>query len=167
MIRSFAVIVAAASLAGCQASAPASNSETPEQQIRALLDRWQKAFENHDTAGAMSIYLPGDNVAVYDLSSTIRGKDALRQDYARFFDRFEGPVHSELRDLHITAGPQVAFSYYFQRISGTLKDGRKVQMWIRVTQGYRLVNGRWFAAHDHVSVPIDTKTHQARLDFTP
>jgi uncharacterized protein (TIGR02246 family) len=167
MIRSFSIIVATASLAGCQASGPPPSSQAPEQQIRALLDRWQLAFEKHDVAGAMSIYLPSKNVLVYGLSSTVRGNDALRQDYARFFARFKGPVHSELRDLDIAAGPQVAFSHYFQGISGTLQDGRRVQMWIRVTQGYRLVDGRWFAIHDHVSVPIDMKTRQARLDFTP
>ena|SRR5947209_4141711 len=167
MIRTFPIIVAAAVLAACQASRPPPNSDAPEQQIRALLDRWQKAFENHDPAGAMSIYLPGDSVAVYDLSSTVRGNDALRQDYARFFDRFKGPVHSELRDLHIVAGPQVAFSYYFQGISGTLKDGTKTRTWIRVTQGYRLVNGRWFAVHDHVSVPIDPKTRMGQFQLAP
>lgn len=170
MAQRLAALLTVVLLAGCHSAAARSGgSAGSEQQIRALLDRWQSAFERRDVAGVMSVYLPDKSLTIYDVPPplVLHGSDALRRDYAGYFARFDGPLHSELRDLHIVAGPTSGFAYYLQGIEGRLKDGTKIRRWIRVTQGYRLVEGRWLVVHDHVSVPIDPKTHMGKFDLTP
>lgn len=166
MIKAFPTIAAVMLLAGCQ-SAP--SSDAAEQEIRALLDRWQTAFEGRDVARVMSIYQPDANLIVYDFGPAAeqRGSDELRRDYARFFARFKGPLESDLRNLHVATEPTVAFSYAMQRVRGTSTDGSKVELWVRFTQGYRKVSGRWMVVHEHLSVPVDMRTGRARLDFRP
>jgi ketosteroid isomerase-like protein len=60
--------------------------------------------------------------------------------------------------LEVAVGGDVAFSHSIQ--SGTLtgKDGKKFPLTVRVTDGYRKVNGQWLITHEHVSVPVDLAT---------
>jgi ketosteroid isomerase-like protein len=115
----------------------------------------------------MSLYAPG--VVAYDIVPPLQyvGADAYRKDYEEFFAQYEGPIDIELRDLHIIAGDGVAFATSLQRISGTLKNGQKSDVWVRVTNGFRKLNGRWLATHDHVSVPVDLASGKAVLDLKP
>ena len=53
------------------------------------------------------------------------------------------------------------------RISGALKDGTKVDQWVRWTAGLRKVDGSWLIVHDHVSVPTDFATGKSMLDLEP
>jgi ketosteroid isomerase-like protein len=64
----------------------------------------------------------------------------------------------KLTDLDVAVGGDVAFSHSIQ--SGTLtgKDGKKFQMTVRVTDGYKRINGQWLITHEHVSVPVDFAT---------
>src|SRR5215510_241848 len=82
-------------------------------------------------------------------------------------DQYESPIDIELRDMHINAGDGVAFATSLQRISGTLKNGQKSDLWVRVTNGFRKINGRWLDTHDHVSVPADLASGKAVLDLKP
>jgi ketosteroid isomerase-like protein len=115
----------------------------------------------------MALYAPG--VVAYDIVPPLQyiGADAYRKDYEEFFAQYEGPIDIELRDLHIIAGDGVAFATSLQRISGTLKNGQKSDIWVRVTNGFRKINGRWLDTHDHVSVPVDLASGKAVLDLKP
>jgi ketosteroid isomerase-like protein len=46
----------------------------------------------------------------------------------------------------------------------TDKSGKKVVMTVRVTDGYKKVNGQWLISHEHVSVPVDLDTMKPVLD---
>jgi ketosteroid isomerase-like protein len=61
----------------------------------------------------------------------------------------------------------VAFARGLERLSGTLKGGHKVDMWVRFTECYRKTKGHWLAIHDHVSVPADFDTGKAVMDLKP
>jgi ketosteroid isomerase-like protein len=52
-------------------------------------------------------------------------------------------------------------------LSGTLKGGHKLDMWVRFTECYRKTNGHWLAIHDHVSVPADFDSGKAVMDLKP
>jgi uncharacterized protein (TIGR02246 family) len=149
-----------------KADRPQANDET---EIRNLIDRWTKAFEAKDLNGVMSIYAQSGEVLAYDIVPPLEyvGFDAYKQDYHDFFDGFEGPLQVEVRDLHITTGGSVAFSNGLERIVGTMKNGQKFDAWIRFTECYRKINGRWQAVHDHISVPVDFDTGKALLDLKP
>ena len=40
-------------------------------------------------------------------------------------------------------------------------------MWVRVTVGYRKLDGEWVVTHEHVSVPFYMDTGKAACDLKP
>ena len=65
------------------------------------------------------------------------------------------------------AGEDVAVAHYLYRVSGTLKDGTEVNMWVRCTLGLQKLDGKWRIVHEHDSVPFDPQTGRAVLDAQP
>jgi uncharacterized protein (TIGR02246 family) len=168
MSRAILAMALSVATASCTA-APQQRQADGEAEIRALLDRWADAFRRKDVDAVMAVYARGDEVVAYDLVPPLAygGSEAYRRDYADFFAEFKGPMQVEFRDLRIVAGDDVAFAHGLERMAGTLTDGTSFETWLRVTQGYRRVNGRWLAVHDHVSVPAEPKTQKARFDLKP
>lgn len=144
------------------------NQNTPEDQIRNLLARWEEAFRAKDVTAVMSVYAPREVVA-FDIVPPLAkvGRDAYRQNYEEFFAMFSGPLTVELRDLRIVAAGDVAFLHCFDRMSGTLHSGEPFDLWLRVTSGLRKIDGEWRIIHDHVSVPTNFETGTAALDLSP
>jgi len=138
-----------------------------ETEIRQWLDQWAKAFRAHDLDAIMSMYAP--DVVAYDVVPPLQyaGKEAYRKDYAQFLAQYDGPIEVEIRDLKIFADDGMAFVYCLERLSGTLKNGQKSDVWVRYTGGFRKVNGKWLDIHDHVSVPADFDSGKAMLDLKP
>jgi len=64
-------------------------------------------------------------------------------------------------------GDDVAFGHSLNRITGTLKNGHRSEVWHRWTACFRKIDGTWLIAHDHVSVPIDFESGRALLDLQP
>jgi len=148
---------------------PGTASGPDEAAIRDVYTRWQKAFRAHDVDGIMSVYAPGDEVVGYDVVPPLqyRGADAYRKDYVEFLAQYDGPIETEMRDIRVVAGADVAFIHALERISGTLKNGEKSTVWARATSGLRKIGGRWLIVHDHISVPADFETGKAVLDLKP
>jgi uncharacterized protein (TIGR02246 family) len=146
-----------------------SASPRNEAEIRALYDRWAKAFEAKDIDGIMSVYAPGDAVIAYDLVPPLqyKGKDAYRKDYVEFLNQYDGPIHVEYQDMRIISSGDVGFIHTLERFTGKLKNGQPSDLWLRATSGVRKVNGKWRIVHDHVSVPVDFETGKAALDLKP
>jgi ketosteroid isomerase-like protein len=117
----------------------------------------------------MSIYEAGHELSAYDVVPPLQyvGSDAYRKDYQDFFDQFPGTLDVEVRDLSITPGDTVAFSHGLERLSGTMKNGQKFDMWVRFTECYRKINGHWLAVPDHISVPADLESGRAALNLKP
>jgi len=140
-----------------------------EAQIKALLDRWAKAFEARDINGIMSNYAPGDAVVAYDVVPPLqyKGKEAYRKDYLEFLGQYDGPIQVEYRDMRVLSGGDVAFVHALERFTGKLKNGQQSDLWLRYTGGLRKVNGTWLIVHDHVSVPADFESGKAALDLKP
>lgn len=157
-------------LAGCKSSVgngvPATHSS---DEINQLLGNWQKAFEAKDVNGIMAIYAPGNALTAYDVVPPLqyKGADAYRKDYEDFFSQFDGPLHIQMRDAHVEVGGDIALAYGLERISGKLKSGTPVDMWVRYTSGFKKIDGKWRDIHDHVSVPADMNTGKAMLDLKP
>ena len=142
---------------------------TDEAQIKALLDRWAKAFEARDINGIMSNYAPGDAVVAYDVVPPLQynGKEAYRKDYLEFLGQYDGPIQVEYRDMRVVSGGDVAFVHALERFTGKLKNGQQSDLWLRYTGGLRKVDGTWLIVHDHVSVPADFESGKAALDLKP
>ncbi len=147
----------------------ARTAANDEAQIRQLIDRWAKAFRAKDLNAIMSIYQPGQTLVAFDIVPPLQylGSDAYKKDYQDFLAQYEGAIDIEYRDLSITAGESVAFSHGLERISGTMKNGQKSELWMRFTECYRKINGHWLAVHDHISVPVDLDSGKAVLNLKP
>ena len=150
------------------ASSPVATDEnTGERDIRGWIDRWTKAFSARDADAVMELY--ADDVIAYDLVPPLqyRGKAEYRTDYQQFFAQYEDNPRVEVRDLHVAVSGDLGYASGLELISGTLKRGRKSELWVRFTSLYRKVNGKWLDFHDHVSVPADIETGRAMLDLKP
>lgn len=162
------LLAAVAILFFCVRSSPTATDRN-QAEIRQLIQHWTKAFEAKNINEVMSIYAPGDEIVAFDIVPPLqyRGRDAYRKDYQAFFDQYQGPLHVEYREVKITAGDTVAFSHGLERISGTLKNGHNSDVWVRFTECYRKIDGRWRAVHDHISVPANFETGKAELSLQP
>jgi ketosteroid isomerase-like protein len=115
----------------------------------------------------LSLYAP--DIVSFDLVPPLQylGVDAYRKPWEETFASFEGPIGYEVRDLGITASEDVAFSHSLNRMSGTVKDGQKVDLWVRWTACFRRKNARWLIVHELVSIPVDLASGTALLDLEP
>ena len=95
------------------------------------------------------------------------GSDTVRERAQEWFALYQSSIGYEIRDLSITTGDDVAFCHYLYRVSGTRRDGGKVDMWVRATVCYRKIEGTWMITHEHQSVPFDPESGNASLDLKP
>jgi ketosteroid isomerase-like protein len=126
-----------------------------EAEIRALIEERAAAMRDRDAARAVATL--ADDVVAFELAPPLAlGPGAARDEagLAAWLAGWEGPVGIEIRDLHVETGGDVAWSRALNRLHGTLKGGREVDMWMRSTLGFRREGGAWRIAHGHSSVPF-------------
>lgn len=140
---------------------------TNEAQIRALLEERVQAVHEKDVETLVSAALP--DIVSFDALPPLQriGAEAVRARAAEWLGWYDGPVGYDIRDLHITAGDDTAFASYLYRVTGTMTNGSKVDMWVRSTMGLQKRDGQWAIAHEHTSVPFDAESGQAALDLAP
>lgn len=144
-------------------------SPDDEAAIRSLENNFVAAFNSGDVDAIMKNYIPDSSLIVFDVvpRKQHRGADAYRKDWMEFFTHFSGRPMIEITNLGITADGSVGFGHSFQHITGTDKAGMPVDRWVRVTDGYRKVHGKWLIALEHVSVPVDMATGKASPEAMP
>lgn len=138
-----------------------------ETEIRSLIDNWREAMRRGDIDAIMSFYTP--EIRLFDIIPPLehRGRDAYRKIWEMCMPSFEGPIDCEIRDLNITTCDDLAFSHGLYRFTGTMTDGKKMDMWARGTVCYRKADGKWVITHEHHSVPIEMETNKALFDLKP
>jgi uncharacterized protein (TIGR02246 family) len=138
-----------------------------EATLRKAIDEWLTALKAKDLDGLMSHYAP--DVVVFNLATPLayNGLDAARENWRQWFTSWEPPLQYEMHDLTIAADGDVAVSHSLNHIAGKDSKGKEMDIWIRVTVGFRRSGGRWLTTHEHVSVPFDMENGQARLDLKP
>lgn len=154
-------------LAGCHAHQPSSNARKDVDAIKARYSAWKDAFAARDLNGIMAIYSP--DVLAYDADPPLQlsGAAAYRKDYETFLAQFEGPVRVTIPHVHVEQSGLVAYAFGLERLRGTMTNRKRIDIWLRFTDGWKRENGVWLIEHEHVSVPVDMATGQARLDLTP
>ena len=147
--------------------APARADDRAE--IRALEERFVAAMKAKDLDAIMKVYAPGRTLFVFDVIPPRQyvGAAAYRKDWQTFLDTFEGPITVELTDLDVAADRNLAFSHSIQRVAGTDKQGKKLDLTVRVTDVYKKARGRWLIIHEHVSVPVDLDSDKPDLNSKP
>ena len=137
--------------------------------IRALEDRFVAAFKAKDVDAIMKVYAPDQTLVVFDVVPPRQyvGAAAYRKDWQTFLGSFDGPITMELTDLEVVADSNLAYSHSIQHVAGTDKQGKKLDLTVRVTDVYKKAHGRWQIIHEHVSVPVDLETGKPDLASKP
>jgi ketosteroid isomerase-like protein len=160
---------------GCSQAPPSADTKAPDTKakdladIKALEDRFTAAFKAKDVNAIMAVYVPDESLVVFDAIPPRQyiGAQAYRKDWEGFLAMFPGPMEISMSDLDVTVGGDVAYSHSIQQGVGTMKDGKKMPFTVRVTDGYKKVNGQWLVAHEHVSFPVDLATGKGDLNSKP
>jgi ketosteroid isomerase-like protein len=165
----FLIACVAACVACNTATPPVPAPDTTAQDlaaIKTLEDHFVSGFNAKDTKAIMSLYVPDQGLIVFDVSvpRQYTGADAYTKDWDGFWAMFPGPTNFTLSDLDISIGGNIAYSHSIQHASMTDKKGKKMELTVRVTDGYKKINGQWFISHEHVSVPVDLATMKPDLN---
>src|SRR5687768_9881174 len=138
-----------------------------DADVRTLLDRQAEAMCAKDLDRLMSLYAP--DVVYFDVVPPLQyvGSTALRDRFTRWFDGFDGPIDLEVRDVSVSANGDIAVAHWFSRARGTLKNGREVGTWVRVTNCAQRSDEGWRITHEHVSAPVDLQSGRAATDLVP
>ena len=146
-------ILVALSIMGFGSAAQADD----RADIRALEERFIAAFEAKDVDAIMKVYAPNQTLVVFDVVPPREyvGAAAYRKDWQTLFGSFDGPITVELTDLDVVADRNLGYSHSIQHVAGTDKQGKKLDLTVRVTDVYKKARGRWQIVHEHVSVPVD------------
>jgi ketosteroid isomerase-like protein len=120
-----------------------------------------------DLEGVMPIFAP--DLVSFDIEPPLRhmGAEGKRKNWSRVFTVYQPPLGYEIRDLTITLDGEVGFGHSLNRISGTLKNGKKIGYWVRLTPCFRNIDGNWLIVHDQISVPLDLESGRALLNLEP
>ncbi|TIL56969.1 MAG: hypothetical protein E5Y79_27205 [Mesorhizobium sp.] len=59
----------------------------------------------------------------------------------------------------------MAFCHGLCHVRSKRTNGEKSDYWVRVTSGLRKMSDRWMITHEHISMPIDLRTMQAKPEF--
>jgi ketosteroid isomerase-like protein len=138
--------------------------------IKAVADRFLKALLTKDVNAMMAFYVSDESLFVFDVTPPRQyiGAAAYRKDWEDLLGLFPGPITATTTDIDVTAGGgDLAWAHSIQHVAGTMKNGKKLDLTVRITDGYKRVNGQWLIAHEHVSVPVDVLTGKADLTSKP
>ena len=131
-----------------------TNRKADEADIRRIIHAWMAGLRTKNVDAVMEHAAP--DILSFDLAPPLasRGAQRYRKNLQAWFPTWDGPIDTEARELQITLGDEVAFSTSLNRIGGAKKDGEQTNIWVRVTAGFRKIDGRWLVTHEHVSTPF-------------
>jgi ketosteroid isomerase-like protein len=138
-----------------------------EAEIRGLVTAWTKAAHAKDVDAIMAFYAPG--IVCFDLAPPLlHRRDDIRHGLKEWFATFTGPVEFEIRDLHVTASGDAAFSRSLNHLTGDRTSGERTDVWVRATICFERIEGAWKVVHEHVSVPFYMDgSYRASVDLKP
>ncbi len=142
--------------------------EAGENEVRDLHRRWFDATAAKDLDGMMSA-IAGDVVS-YEHEAPLRydGVEAVREVCARGLGRSEGAeVTWDVPDLKILVRGDLAVAWGLNRVGIERPGDRRFDSWSRGTRVFERRDDVWLMIHQHLSVPYDPATGQARTDLSP
>lgn len=147
---------------------PAAKADA-QSDIRALENQFVAAFKAKDLDAIMKVYVPDQSLFVFDVIPPRQyvGADAYRKDWQGFLGSLNGPIAVELTDLAVASDHNLAYGHSIQHVTGKDKDGKPLDLTVRVTDVYKKIKGHWLIIHEHVSVPVDLDTGKPDLASKP
>lgn len=162
------VIVLCSAVSAPAQTAP-KKSSGDKAKIESLYQSYVKAFNAKDVNAIMVNYAPGNQLFVFDVvpPRQFAGWDAYKKDWQELLAAMPGPLSETMSELEITVVGSVAYAHNIQSGYFTDKDGKRLDLTVRVTDVLRKINGKWLIVQEHVSVPVDLSTGKADLLSKP
>lgn len=142
-------------------------SLSAEAAVLEQLESWAAAVRAQDVDAIVAHYAP--DIVAFDavMKLQFKGVAAYRDHWQTCVEMFPGPMVLELHEVTIHADHQVAFCHALQRCGGTDAKGQFQAGWLRLTSGYRRIEGEWKVVHEHFSAPFDMESDKALLHLVP
>lgn len=142
------------------------NAHLSDPDVEALLTNRIEACRAKDIDRLMSLYSP--DIVYFDVVPPLQfvGADAVRQNFVRWFDEYDGPIALETHDLAVVASADLAVAHMLHRDTGSVDatpDGSQAdrELWLRSSVCCRRFDRAWLITHEHISLPVDLATMQA------
>lgn len=128
-----------------------------ETEIRSLVENWAWAVHACD----LDALLPGhsEDIVMFDVPPPhdgVRGIDAYAATWPEFFEYQRSGGTFEIVELDVTAGDEVAFAWALLMCSTAEDQTKRPDHRLRLTLGFRRVDGAWVVAHEHHSFALET-----------
>ena len=137
-----------------------------QEQIRAIFGDRTNALFGKSVDLAVKHF--ADDLVSYDLAPPLQHVGPGRQGLQDWFDTWDGPIAFAMGDLTLEVGGDIALARGLGHMTGTKKDGAKVDLWARVTVGLNRRDGTWKITHQHTSVPfLMDGSFKAAVDLKP
>lgn len=159
-------VVALMLVLGCPMEASATDVQGV---IRTLEARFATAVRAKDIDQIMANYTVSEALVVFDADPPRQytGWQAYKEHWKKILAGCKDTPEMAISDLEIYGGARFAYSHSIQHFACTNQQGKKLDLILRVTDGYANFGGEWLIAHEHVSVPVDLTTGQALLQSKP
>jgi len=142
-------------------------TDNAKQELRDLIEERVAAVARRD-AETLAARHAADVLAFNVLPPLrLQGADQVAPQTEAWFDGYANGPGYEIRDLHVDADGDLGYCAYLYHVTGKLRSGEEVSMWVRATLVCRKRNGRWIIVHDHESIPWDPKTGQGLAGLDP
>ena len=140
-----------------------------QADIKALEQRYVTAVNAKDVKAIMACYVQDESLLVFDVMPPRQyvGAKAYQKDWEALFAAYPGPAELEMSDLSVMIEGNLGYGHNIQRSTLIDKGGKRTPLILRVSNGYRKINGKWLISHEHVSVPVDLATGKAELTSKP
>ena len=124
-----------------------------EAEIRRVIENWATAVRAQDLKGILANH--SADILMFDVPPPLesRGIEAYRKTWDTFFSWSQDSGVFDIREMHITAGDEVAFVAALMRCAGTEANGEKTELLFRLTVGLRKIHDQWTVLHEHHSIP--------------
>jgi ketosteroid isomerase-like protein len=140
-----------------------------EAEINASLQHLVASVNAKDINGIMAYYTPDESLIVFDavLPRQYVGAAAYRKDWEDYLAAYPGAIHSDVTDWKMETEGNLAYGHGIFHTTGPDKDGKLLDLTLRVTDIYRKQDGKWLVVHEHVSWPVDLATGKADMSSKP
>lgn len=138
-----------------------------ETEVLETFNQWHSAVRAMDVSRIMPHYAP--DVVAFDAIVALRflGAEAYGEHWQACFDMCPGTMIFDVKDLQIIASGEAGFCHCLTWCGMKADDGSEKAGWMRMTAGYRKIDGHWQIVHEHFSVPFDMESGKALFDLKP
>jgi ketosteroid isomerase-like protein len=116
-------------------------------EVKQIIIDWARAISRGERKAILAHH--ADDLLMFDFPSKVEGLAAYDETWDFFYDKPNGPITFEPRDIAVTAGDKVAFATCEIHCDGTSAG----PLDLRLTVGLEKRNGEWLITHEHHSVP--------------